>query len=317
MTAATLGTYRPHEDDNPMAGMTWPFIVSVLLHLSVLAIGLVSLPYLTPPLVMPTAVTVEMVDITEIAQTDNMAPLNEPKEVSEEKPETTPEKVYNREEAPPVLETPKEPEIQEAPPPVENPEPPAPEPERVVPLEEAKPAPIPKVKPKPPKPKPQPPKAEEKPKADEKAKPTRDFNSLLKDITPDDKKEKTLDQLLNESTSQGSRPSQIAAAGTQITASEIDAIRRGIEPCWNIDAGAQDARDMRATLRVHVGPDFVVTRVEILDTARYGSDPVFRTFAESARRALMNPQCSRLNIPPDKYEQFKVFRATFDPRGMI
>ncbi len=288
--------YRPPEDDNPFAGMTSPLVGSVLLHLSVLLLGIVTLPYLSPPpIIMPSAVTVEMVDITEIAQTDFMAPPNKPEEVSEETPTTTPEPVYNNEETPPVLETPKEPEItEEVPaPPVEKVEP-----QEQIPLpEDIVPAPIPKTKPKPTKPK-------------------RDITSLLKGF-PLENKEKTLDQLLDESTSKSSKPSQIATLGTEITASEIDAIKRGIQPCWNIDPGAEGIQNMKVTLRVHVGPDFVVKRVEILDGGLYGSDLKFNSFASSARNALLNPQCSRLNIPPDKYEQFKVFRATFDPRGMI
>lgn len=320
MNAAAVGTYRPHEDDNPFSGMKTPFVVSCGLHVLVFTLGLISLPFLSPsPIIMPTAITVEMVDIAEIAQTDFMAAPNKPEKASEEQPQTTPEPVYNREETPPpILETPKEPEIEDVPPPpVERPEP-----EKLTVPEDAASAPVPKTKPKPPaKPKPEAKKPEEKPKDKPKekaeAKSARDFNSLLKDITPDDKKDKTLDQILNESTSEASKPSQIASPGDRITASEIDAIRRGIEPCWVVDAGARDAQNMQVTVRVHVGPDFVVTQVEIMDTLRYSADPIFKSFAESARRALTNPRCSKLNIPPGKYEQFKVFRATFDPRGMI
>ncbi len=314
--AAATMHYRPPEDDNPFAGMTSPLVGSVLLHLSVLLLGIVTLPYLTPPaIVMPSSVTVEMVDITEIAQTDFVAPPNKPEEVSEEMPEKTPDPVYNNEETPPVLETPKEPEIaEEVPaPPVEKPEP-----QEQIPLpEDVTPAPIPKTKPKPPKPKPVVEKTQEKPKEKPAEKPKRDLSSLLKDISPDEKKDRTLDQILAESTSKSSKPSQIAQLGTAITASEIDAIKRGIQPCWNIDPGAEGIQNMKVTVRVHVGPDFVVQRVEILDGGLYGNDPKFNSFASSARNALLNPQCSRLNIPPDKYEQFKVFRATFDPRGMI
>lgn len=316
--AATMGSnYRQYEEESFFAGMKTPLTFSLVLHVLVFFLGLVSLPFLAPaPIIMPSAVTIEMVDISEIAMADNLAAPNKPEDVSEEKPETTQEPVYNKEEAP-VLETPKEPEIEEVPPPpLEKPEPPKPEPEAVSMPEDVKPAPVPKIKPKPPKPKPEPKKVEEKPKKEKvEEKPKRDINSLLKDITPDDKKEKTLDQLLNESTSQSSKPSQIAAAGDRITASEIDAIRRGIEPCWFVDPGVENARDMRVTLRVHVGPDFIVKNVEIIESGR--SDPMFRSFAEAASRALTNPRCSRLNIPPDKYDQFQVFRVTFDPSGMI
>ncbi|MCB1839901.1 MAG: cell envelope integrity protein TolA [Rhodospirillales bacterium] len=314
MNAAVM-TYRPHEDDSPFAGMKAPLITSVSLHALIFLLGLVTLPFLAPsPLVMPQAVTVEMVDISEIAQTDFMAPPNKPDEASEELPEKAPDPVYNSEEAPPVLETPKEPEIAEVPPPpVEKPQPPQ---EQVAMPEDVKPAPIPKTKPKPP-PKPAE-QAQEKPKdKPEKPTPQRDLSSVLKDITPDAKKDRTLDQILSESTSKSSKPSQIAPLGSAITASEIDAIKRGIQPCWVVDAGAQNAQNMQVSLRVYVGPDLVVTRVDILDTMRYAGDPIFKSFAESARRALTNPRCSKLNIPPDKYEQFKVFKATFDPRGMI
>ncbi len=39
--------------------------------------------------------------------------------------------------------------------------------------------------------------------------------------------------------------------------------------------------------------------------------------AEAARRALLNETCRTLRLPPEKYEQWKVFKYNFDPSMML
>ena len=41
------------------------------------------------------------------------------------------------------------------------------------------------------------------------------------------------------------------------------------------------------------------------------------TAAEAARRALLNPNCNKLRLPEDKYEQWKTFIIQFDPKDML
>ncbi len=98
------------------------------------------------------------------------------------------------------------------------------------------------------------------------------------------------------------------------TMTEIDAIRRQIEACWSIPAGARSAEHLVVGIRVWVNPDGKVARAEILDRARMGVDTFFRSAAESAMRAVLNPRCSPLRFPPKKYDLFKVMVLSFNPR---
>jgi len=60
-----------------------------------------------------------------------------------------------------------------------------------------------------------------------------------------------------------------------------------------------------------------VQEATILDQGRYNSDSYFRAAADAAVRALRNPQCSPLELPPDKYDQWNVTVIRFDPSQFL
>ncbi|MGB1548700.1 MAG: cell envelope integrity protein TolA, partial [Alphaproteobacteria bacterium] len=99
--------------------------------------------------------------------------------------------------------------------------------------------------------------------------------------------------------------------------SELDAIRSQISRCWNVPVGAKDAENLVVDIRVHVNPDGTIREARILDTDRMQRDSFFRTAAESAYRAVVNPRCSPLRLPPEKYEQWKTFTLSFNPKEMF
>jgi hypothetical protein len=68
-----------------------------------------------------------------------------------------------------------------------------------------------------------------------------------------------------------------------------------------------NAESYTVSLRLHLTPDGVVTKIDVLDD---NADPGFRTIAESARRAILITQSElgRLPIPPDKYNPTIVVR---------
>ncbi len=79
----------------------------------------------------------------------------------------------------------------------------------------------------------------------------------------------------------------------------------------------ENAETMIVDLHVSLNPDGSVVEVKILDMSRYNSDPQFKPAADAARRAVLNPNCNPLKIPPDKYPQLKSFVLKFDPREMF
>ena len=89
-----------------------------------------------------------------------------------------------------------------------------------------------------------------------------------------------------------------------------------INRCWYVPQGARGAENLTPEFRLTMNPDGTVRVAQLLNTERM-SDPFFRSAAESARRALFNPQCSPLKLPLDKYREWQTFTVTFDPRDAI
>ena len=54
-----------------------------------------------------------------------------------------------------------------------------------------------------------------------------------------------------------------------------------------------------------------------VDQARYASDQFFRAAADSAVRAVRNPQCSPLKLPQGKYDDWKSISIRFDPKDVL
>lgn len=148
--------------------------------------------------------------------------------------------------------------------------------------------------------------------------PPEQLTSVLKNISklktetpPDDAKPKTKEEAAPQANSQA------PALADRLSISEEDALRRQISQCWNMPVGARDADKLIVEVLIEVNEDRTVRSVEIADQSRYGSDSFFRAAADAAIRALRNPRCSPLALPPDKYQTWQTIRFTFDPRDML
>lgn len=93
-------------------------------------------------------------------------------------------------------------------------------------------------------------------------------------------------------------------------ASGIEAVKAKLLPCWNSPGGRQFVIDVR----VEMQPDGTPRIAEIVDKARYDSDPSFKSAALAARRAVMNPSCQPWPLDPAHYEEWKVITIRFDPQ---
>jgi len=100
----------------------------------------------------------------------------------------------------------------------------------------------------------------------------------------------------------------------------LDALRQQVMqqliPCWNVPAGARDAKDLNVRVRAAVNLDGTVRQAVIVDQGRLG-DPLYRAAAESARRTFFNPRCTPLKLPADKYEVWKDLDVNFDPKDVL
>jgi len=274
-----------------------------------------------PPPEEPATIAVELVNIAPETRATKVNPnpkpavkpadetVEGPKEPPKEPPKPTPPPPPSPPPAP-------APEVAQAPP---QPEPPKPEPPQPPPPPPP-PAPTPQPQPpqpEPPKPLPPPPPTKPTPPklADKKKPADQSFDSLLKNLAQKPETPKP------EQPSKPSTPQQVAHAssqpaaplGAQLSTSEIDLIKRQLEPCWNPDPGARDAEQLKPEFRVEMNSDGTVITAALMNTDQM-SDPAFRSAAEAARRALLNPRCQPLKFPPEKYSQWQTFTVTFSPR---
>ncbi|HTQ34322.1 MAG TPA: hypothetical protein VMI30_09140 [Stellaceae bacterium] len=301
---------------------------SAVMHAGILAAIIIGLPTLFRPAIpQDQPIAVELVTIAPETRATHPNP-NTPKPNAKPdipieaapapKPEPKPIPPPPSPMAPPSAEPPPQAAAPPAPPQPDILPPPPPPPPR--------PVEAPAPPPPPPKPAPPRPKAEPKPepvahtpssKPDTRKTDDAAFDSLLKNLTKA--------PALPQQDAKPRRPQMAAAAppssqpkaplGSQLTASEIDVVREQLSRCWNINAGARDAKDLVVEIRASVQPDGTVTQATIVDQGRM-SDPLWRAAAESARRTFFNPQCTPLKLPPDKYQMWKDLVVDFSPRDL-
>jgi hypothetical protein len=281
--------------------MNGPLTFSVFFHVAIVVLSIVGLPYIVKEYpIVDNSIAVEIVDIAEFTQT-NRAPA--PKA----KPEEDKAKAQPR-DMPPKVDKPKAPTVTAEEPPkpmapvkpvAEDIAPPAKE---TAPPEKAEP------KPTPPKPKTRPTLT----KPEEPAKEQEDFNSLLRNLM-----ESEPQSVAEEAEGKGQEAAPQATLGDRMTMSEMDAVRFQLGECWKLLAGARYAENLVVEIKMTINPDRTVRDARIVDQLRYNSDSFFRAAADSAYRAVFNPSCNPLKLPPDKYNQWKVMTVRFDPREML
>ena len=279
----------------------------------VAAIGYVGLPQLRkPPPLVDTPVIIEVVAVAEVTN----APPPPKAKVTPEPPKVA---------VPPPPPPP--------PPPKAAPPPPPPEPEvaAVAPPPDAKTKPKPKPKPvAKPKPRPQAPRQLASVKPQRKSKPPDPFASVLKTVETlkrrapappkkDEEKKKaakpeTFEDRISRVLSTPARPRDTTRP---LSISEIDVVRQQIAGCWNLPAGAKKAEDLVIEIWVAMNPDGTVREARIQNQGRLRADGFFRAAAESALRAVLNPRCSPLKLPRNKYDQWQTMTLTFNPREMF
>lgn len=229
---------------------------------------------------------------------------------------------------PPKPEPPPEkPAPEPAPPPEPAPKAePAPKPEPAVkPEPAAKPEPPPPEKPPAPEPPaPEAPKTEAKPAATPPVPLPRP--RMLAQATPPSEQKQTdtfnadkIAALLNKDTAapqpQAEQPTlggSTPAEQPQMTANELDALRARLGQCWSPPIGWTDAAEVRVVVLLSLNPDGTVNgEPQVLErpSGRYE-----QAAPESVLRAVR--RCAPYTLPPEKYDEWKQIRITFDPTEM-
>ena len=105
--------------------------------------------------------------------------------------------------------------------------------------------------------------------------------------------------------------------GINLSISEIDAIRRHFEKCWNIPSGAREAGNLASEIKVRFNKKGNVIDARIVNVSRMKRDRYFRTASESALRAVLNPRCQNAPLPENKFDKWKNLTLNFDPKSII
>lgn len=288
-------------------------VLSAVLHVAVFVLAyfrLWDVLFPSPPM-EETPIAVELVTIA--PETRATRPNQTPPKPAA-KPE---EQVVQAAPEPPKKEPPKPEPAPPAPPP--QPAPPAPPPPQPAPPKppepkpEPPPPPVPKPEPPPPPPPPPKPPQEARKKQEDLA-----FDALLKNLAKRAEAPPPDDAPKPRAQPQPAPPSSqpIAPLGSQLTTSERDLVIQQIEQCWNVPAGAKDARDLIVEIHVEMNPDATVREAHITSTRRM-TDTFYEAAAESALRAVLNPRCQPFKLPPEKYDQWQTMSLRFNPKDIL
>lgn len=289
------------------------YILSAVIHLSILALLFVNLPFKKPmTLEMPPIVPIEVVTIDQITQSPKKKEAKREKAAKTKKIVKTRSQKKKAETVPPKVTKPKR--VETPPKPKAKPLPAkTPKPKDIIEKVDIKPIKTKKeAAEKQNKKKTDLKKKEETQKSDkEKSKQDKndDFTSVLRAVQ----------ELSKDKPDDGGQEKAFKSdnISDKLTISELDALRQQIQKCWNIPAGARNIEEMMVEAEVTVNEDATVEEVEIKNKARMLSDSFYRTVAESAKRALFSPDCTPLKLPKGKYDVWKNFTMTFNPKEVL
>ena len=315
-------------------------IVSILGHVAIFAWAIVGLPGAKPYPAEPVdAMPVELVEIGEItalrlgSKTAPDAEVDRASTVETDTPEAPPvEDAGNSQttqDAPPVPDpgdvaatpdagappppTPEpEPEVTEPEPPAEAAEPTPPEP---APTPAEQPA---EATPTPPEPSAAPAQATRTPKT----KPTPPKKVTATANAESKFNSDKISALLDKQKPSGGgtqKPAGQTALGSskgktvsEMSQTELDALKGMISRCWNPPVGATDGDELVVKIRFKLNQDGTVSGNPTVENS--GSHPFFRAAADSARRAVL--RCQPYNLPIEKYDTWDEVIVNFDPREM-
>ena len=297
--------------------------LSSLLHLAVVAIVLVGLPFARPLPEISPPIAVELVNLDEDLPLADPEP--EPK-AAEPDPEPEPEPEPQQAALPPPPAPPVEASVPE---PEPEPEPePLPEPEQAELPPDPEPEPEPEPEPTPPAKKPEPEQSADPPPTPQRkpelkvAMPETPVKQETEEA-PDDRLTSILRNVDRLRSQQAAKPAPSEEADPEprrrVSQIEVNEIARLIQQrmtqCWRLEPGARDADELVVEVVMHMYPDGSVQQVDIVDTGRFNRDRYFRAAAENAKRAIL--QCQPFELPAKKYEVWRKVNLNFDPRRMF
>ena len=147
-----------------------------------------------------------------------------------------------------------------------------------------------------------------------KQKPKEDFNiaSMLKDLRNEKINKIAEEEKVDEDKKQ--EGDENLNQTNVLSISEIDLLRQQLSSCWNAPAGAVINLGDKVTISAKIQENMRVfeNSIRIIDTNISKSNPFYGPITDSAMRTLLNPECTPLKLPKDKYNLWKNLTITFD-----
>jgi hypothetical protein len=101
---------------------------------------------------------------------------------------------------------------------------------------------------------------------------------------------------------------------SQLSQSELDALRARLMALWNPPVGIQNPEDFVIRIRIQLGRNGRLTAPPIVLT--HGTGTLFNTARDSAVRAVFRGQPFDM-LKPEHFDTWKDIEVTFDPRDMF
>ncbi|MDT8326570.1 MAG: energy transducer TonB [Roseovarius sp.] len=115
----------------------------------------------------------------------------------------------------------------------------------------------------------------------------------------------------------GGETSRDRPSGPPLTSGERDALRVAVQQCWNVGSLSSDALRTTVVVAVSMGEDGKPNSGSIrMLSASGGGDTAAKQAFEAARRAIIRCGANGFNLPVEKYDSWRDIEMTFNPEKM-
>ncbi|SLN19883.1 hypothetical protein ROA7450_00647 [Roseovarius albus] len=115
----------------------------------------------------------------------------------------------------------------------------------------------------------------------------------------------------------GTTQTETRPAGPPLTAGEKDALRLGVQQCWNVGSLSTDALQTIVVVAFQMTEDAkpVANSIRMVSSSGGSSSSAQQAF-DAARRAIIRCGARGYDLPAEKYDQWREVEITFNPENM-
>ena len=155
--------------------------------------------------------------------------------------------------------------------------------------------------------------------AEQKKDDQKKFTNILKSLEMEKRESKESDKNIEALDISSSRKKSISSWDRQKKVSQLVAkIRNQLSRCWSPPSGAKNVDQLGVKVLISLNPDGSLRLpAKLLNEPLKLKHPAYQVLAESALRALNDPACMPLKLPPGEYQDWKVIAFNFDASAAL